>query len=834
MSNLPKEFFNFWYSNSLYLFIRVWTNTINILEEDLAVSLMWRLLFVPLFHDSSIIGRSLSFIFRTTRIFLGLFAYGFASFFIFTLALLWFSLPILFFIPSFTPFALAAKALFLLGVFLFTYLKLTYPEKTLKQAIIEQILAATKLKKEDLTWDKLIQEKEVQELIWQLELSKDFSLPTTPLSNEYFDMVWSLAKQNNPKYITPAYFWIAMIINTPLIETNLLKLNLQINDFKKALLFFEDKRKKQSLVLIWDDDFAVTHLKGVNRGWLGAPTPVLDSVSIDLTKESSRAKFSEFVGREKIVSEVINILSQENNQNVLLVGPPGAGKSSLVLSLASRIIAGDAPASLATKRLVALDLSKLLSDVTTQGDLATKIKIIFDEIRFVQNIIIYVDEIQNLGLGDVGANFNLYSLIQTELESNQFQFLASTEPENYAKIIEKNSSFARVFTKIELPPATIDETFKIIQQDVIDMEKYHKIKVSFIALKDFVEFSSKYIHDRVLPDSAIALLNEASSIAKNGEITSQIVKEVLSQRVNVPIAEVDSVQKQELLNLEDRIHQKMVDQEEAVKAVADTLRRGVVSLRETNRPIGSFLFVGPTGVGKTELAKTLAELYFKNECIFYRFDMSEYQTEDSIKRLIGDENNPGELTEKVKSKPYCLILFDEFEKASHNILNLFLQVLDDGRLTEGSGKTIDFTNTIIIATSNAGSLLIAQGLGKGQPLSQIETQVKEELLKIYKPELVNRFDSIVLFKPLSEADLEKIVYLKLADLTKMLKEQGYLIEFTPDLITLLAKKGFDQTLGARPLRRLIQDTIEAKLSRMILENKLTKGEIFEADPTLLT
>jgi ATP-dependent Clp protease ATP-binding subunit ClpB len=324
----------------------------------------------------------------------------------------------------------------------------------------------------------------------------------------------------------------------------------------------------------------------------------------------------------------------------------------------------------------------------------------------------------------------------------------------------------------------------------------------------------------------LGLMSESVTMAKNGKVTTEEIKAALQQHINVPILEVDQSQKDLLLNLEQVIHQQMIDQEPAVKAVSDTLRRASTSLREQNRPIGSFLFVGPTGVGKTELAKTLAATYFKNSAAFLPFDMSNYQTTDSAQRLIGNENMPGELTEAIKRKPYALVLLDEFEKASPQILTLFLQVLEEGRLTDFAGKTVDFTNTIIIATSNAGSLTIAQGLAAGKTVEQLDQPVKDELLKVYRPELVNRFDEVVIFKPLSQEELEKVVVLKLAGLQKQLKEQGYDVQFGMDIVKELAQKGFDPVLGARPMRRLVQDTIEANLSKYILENKLIKGQNF--------
>ncbi len=841
---LPIYLIQFWYPQALIVFLRVYHNSLMVLEEDLAVGLMLKLLFVPLFHDSSIVGKILSFVFRLSRILMGILAFVLASMVIVIVALAWFlAPPLLLFSLLFQqiPFlsepdvVIAFSFIVLLGAALFIDRLFSSPPKSVWQVKkTEDLWQTTKLKRKDIIWQNLLKSDEVSSFLFSLELKPDrFDSHQVEFKDDILAKVWQLAKLTQARFITPAYFWTAMLLEIPGIQNDLLKVNLTSRDLEGALLFLEFKRNRWRKVFIWDDDFAVKHLRGVNRGWLSAPTPNLDSVSEDLTRNAAALGFPDFVGQNAIVSEVVNILSQEKDRSVLIVGSPGSGRTALVKYLAKLIIAGDAPEALAIKRLVEIDFTKLLSGITTEGELAQKVQDIFQDVQFVGDIIIFIDELHNLGLGEAGSNFNLYSLLLPYLESNTFQFLATTEPENYARIIEKNGSFARVFHKVELSPATEADTVLILKNEAISLARNKGITITYIALKEIAALSARLIHDRVLPDSALSVLTECEAAAKTGLITSGVVKAVFQSRVNVPVIELDASQKQTLLDLENIIHQKLIDQEEAVKVVSDTLRRSATALREGSRPIGSFLFVGPTGVGKTELAKTLASVYFKNSAAFIRFDMSEYQTEEAVNRLIGTLENPGELTEAVKNKPYALILLDEFEKANMRILTLFLQVLDDGRLTDAAGKLTDFTNTIIIATSNAASLLIAQELKEGRIQNQIDTTVRGELLKIFKPELVNRFDNIVIFKPLSEPDLEKIVRLKLDALSKQMKEQGYLLEFSQDLITGLAKKGFDPVLGARPMRRLIQDTLEANLSKMMLENRLVKGELFKADASLL-
>ncbi|MCL4366303.1 ATP-dependent Clp protease ATP-binding subunit [Patescibacteria group bacterium] len=830
--SLPIKLLKFWYPGSINFFIQTWKNLMLFLEEDLAVTLMWKLLFTPLFHDSSFFGRILSIFFRLGRILIGLFAFFTASVMLFLLEVYWLALPLL---AVFDKPQLLSRILFLSGLGLFLINKFAHPHKKVWQIGKEgNIWQASKLKREDLNFKKLLVNPEVVDFLSNLEIQANgFSAFEITDIEGTARQAFEMAKACGSPYLGPRHFFVAAFLDIPDIDKLLLKFELNIDDVKDALLYLEKKNQTWRMVHIWDDDFTVHHLKGVNRGWLGIPTPTLDLVGEDLTKSAASQGFADLVRENGVLKDIINILSQTSGRNVILVGPPGSGKTATLRYLAKQIVAGDAPQALATKRIVLLDLTKLLSGMKTQGDLAERVKTVFEEVGFSQNVIIAIEEIHELGMGEAGNSLNLYSLMQPYLESDAFQFIGTTEIENYSRILEKNGSFARIFRKIEMSPATERDTLDILESRSIEAERKNKIKVTFIAIKAAVALSGKLIHDRVLPDSAISVLKEALTQSVNKWVTKDVIRRVISARVKVPLMEVGSVDKNRLLNLEEEIHMRLIDQEPAVKAVADTLRRSATGLREEARPIGSFLFVGPTGVGKTELAKILSEIYFKGAGAYIRFDMSEYQNQESVYRLIGGSDQQGQLTEAVKQRPYALLLLDEFEKADPKILTLFLQVLEDGRLTDSSGRTVDFTNTIIIATSNAGSLTIAQGLQAGKSFGQIDKEVNDELLKVFKPELVNRFDEVVLFKPLSSEDLQKIVKIKLVALQKQMKEKGYLVEFNESLVGEFAKRGFDPVLGARPMRRLLQDTLEAKLSKLILQNQLSKGQPFQAGMELL-
>lgn len=881
MPIFPLSLIYFWYFEGLLFFVRVFKNTLLFLEEDMAVGLMLKLLFVPLFHDSSIVGRLLSIVFRLTRVVFGLISFFVIGMFIITLAVFWFSLPLLIIFsllnivfPVWIVWVFLGCLLF--GLTLYISQLINNPLKPLwKVKDPSQIWIATKLKKSKISFENLLKDPEVLGLIKSLEKTpSDFPIPQFNLNAEFEVKVFELAKKSSARFITPAYFFVAEILSSVSYSDQLMKLGLKTEDLVGALEFLEFKRNRWRRIYIWEEDFSVHHLKGVNRGWLGVPTPALDSVTVDLTRKAARESYPDFLGRGGVVGQVINILSQERDRNVLLIGETGSGKLALVRHLAKLINRGDAPEALSTKRIVAMDISRLLSGINSEGEAAERIKEVFGEVEFAHDIIIFMGEIHDLAVGEASSRFNLQALLAPYLESSNCQFIASTDPKDLSEIIEKNANFSRLFHRVELLPATPQETVEIIEDRVIEVLRHKKIYVSFLGIKTLVDLSSRLIHDRVLPDSAINSLEEAVARASNLKvpIDSSLVKELFEQNLHIPLVELKEENKKELLNLESEINKQVIDQGQAAKVVSDTLKRSATSLRDEKRPIGSFLFVGPTGVGKTELAKTVSEIYFKvgargpagsldspldslaprassEDSLpaasrvdpsspsplapFLRFDMSEYQTEESVNRLIGGSGFEGQLTEAVEHNPYSLILLDEFEKANPKILTLFLQVLEDGRLTDSSGKTMDFTNSIIIATSNAASITILKCLQQNMEYHQMETVVREELLHIFKPELINRFDAVVIFKPLSQNALEQVVKLKLAALQERLKDKGYLIDFSPELVSELSKKGYDPLLGARPLRRLIQDTLEAKLSQMILEDKLAKGEKIVLDPTIL-
>lgn len=576
---------------------------------------------------------------------------------------------------------------------------------------------------------------------------------------------------------------------------------------------------------------------GMNRSYTAIATPTLDHFSHDLTLRAKHGNLDLCVGREKEINEIFDAFVGGHN-GVLLVGPVGVGKSAIVGGLAQMMVEENVPDFLKDKRLVEIDVSRLVSGADSslaQERLLSSI----NEANRSGNIILYIDNIENLiGISaGSGESLDLSEVLAESISRRHIFCIASAATENYSRYIE-NKSLGNAMTTVGIDEPDSNEAIRILESRVGFLEAKYDVYIVYSALEQAVKMSSRYLQDKSLPQKAIDLLEKAAMIAaRNSQdnpdkpfCSHEDVAAAIEDMTGIPATKVGVEESSKLLNLEEEIQKRLVGQEEAVKAIAASLRRARASLKDSRRPIASFLFLGPTGVGKTELAKAVSQIYFGSEEYMIRLDMSEYQHQDSIKKMIGDvDGTLGYLTEAVRKKPFSLILLDEIEKADPNILNLFLQLLDDGRLTDGQGRTISFSESIIIATSNIGAVLIQDKIKERASLAEIKQElIDNQLREQMRPELINRFDGIIVFRPLREEDIFKIATLMLKKIKKNLEEKGIGLKADKDGVMILARAGHDPKFGARPLRRLLQERVED-----IIANKILAGELKRRDQVVI-
>ncbi len=565
----------------------------------------------------------------------------------------------------------------------------------------------------------------------------------------------------------------------------------------------------------------------MNRAWTSRPTPTLDKYGVDFTDLARDRAAGFLVGHEAEYERLVETLARPVNPNAILIGEVGIGKESIVKHLAFCLTKDDVPSGLFDKRLVGLQLQSLIAGAPPE-ELGARMKAIVDEIFMAGNIILYIPDIHNLVRTSGAAYLSAADALIPVIMANRFPIVGTSYPKEFKQFIDPRSDFAGVFEPIMVNEISEADAEKVLTYESFLLERQSRIAVSFGAIKRAVILAKKYLRDKYLPSSAEELLKSALVDAeRRGEkvVTPDRVTAVAEEKVNIPMHEAEGDEAEKLLHMEVLIHQRIVGQDEAVKAVAQALREYRSGLTRKGGPIASFLFVGPTGVGKTELAKVLAEIQFGSEKMMVRFDMTEYQDKQSFVRFIGSPDGTvrGALTDAVREKPYSLVLLDEFEKAYPDILNLFLPVLDDGRLTDNVGRVADFTNTIIIATSNAHSDIINDALGKGESMADIADYLKARLTDVLKPELLNRFSKIIVFKNLEMGELPQIVQLNLSELVAAVKAQGITLSFAPEAVARIAKLGYDPMYGARPLRHIIDEYIRAPLSEALLAKKITKG-----------
>ncbi len=574
----------------------------------------------------------------------------------------------------------------------------------------------------------------------------------------------------------------------------------------------------------------------INRAMTAIATPFLNSLSQDLTRASLYGALEPLIGRDAELETIFRIL-QGGSTSVLLVGNHGVGKETIINGIAELMVAENVPEILSDKRLVELDLPKLLAGASPV-EAEERLLELLNELSAAGNIILVIPSIEKMIGITIGQqqSLDVASVLATELGKGNFLTIATTTPEAYNRTIA-NQQLATVLQKVDIDEMDLNAAIRVLEAKAGFIEFKHSVWFSYEALERAAQMCQRYLHDTYLPQNAIEICNEVAQHVRNKRgkeqlITADDVATIIAQRTKIPVTAVTENETDKLLRLETEMHRRVIGQDEAVTLVANALRRARAEIRSNKRPIANFLFLGPTGVGKTELTKTIAEVYFGSESQMVRIDMSEYQDTSGIYRLIGQPNQQGTgiLTEAIRQKPFSLVLLDELEKADPNILNLFLQVMDDGRLTDSVGRVIDFTNVILIATSNAGTQFVQEQIRAGTSGERIKTQLLHgELKQYFKPEFLNRFDAVVLFSPLTESQIGEVARNILRGIGKKLEERGVLLEMTDAGVAELAAAGYDPEFGARPLRRVIQDRVENAIAGMLLQNQLNRKDTVVID-----
>ena len=699
---------------------------------------------------------------------------------------------------------------------------------------------------------------------------------------------------------------LSILSQTQARATNvLMEMNVDIN---RLISIVESMLGKQSLLA--DRQFKQSNNFFNSNRSTKRSNSILDLFSIDFTALAQKNKLDPVIGRQAQIQRTITILNRRTKNNPVLIGEPGVGKTAIIEGLAQRIIAEDVPSSLLDKRIVSLDLGSMIAGTKYRGEFEERLKHVMSELNRSKNIILFIDEMHLLvGAGAAEGAIDAGNILKPALARGSIQVIGATTTAEYTKHIEKDAALERRFQPIIVPETTLAETRAILRGLSQRYADYHQVEISDEILDKSVSLAHRYISDRYLPDKAIDLLDEAAAHLRVSKIKSNpaerlkekkirqlrlkmkmagddedyeqaaelkkeledlsfdddaIQKEsiarpklklevehlaqVVSVWTGIPVQQVIKTEAKFLLNLEDRLQKKVIGQKEAVTAVAQAIRRSRSGVSSPKRPIGSFLFLGPTGVGKTELARVLAQEFYGREDNLLKIDMSEFAERHTVARLIGAPpgyvgfDQPGQLTEKIRRQPYSLVLFDEIEKAHSEVFNILLQILEDGCLTDAKGRKVNFSNTIVILTSNLGAAALQKQSALGFEITvdkeedqledlqnKNEAKVKNELKQFMKPELVNRLDKILVFKILSMKDVLKIVSVQLEELKERLIEQKLGLVIKPELKKWLAQSGYDQKNGVRPLRRLIQSELENRIAEGLLTGDFRVGDVISAD-----
>ena len=733
---------------------------------------------------------------------------------------------------------------------------------------------------------------------------KATSIYMTPRVKNVLELAVQVANRMNHNYVGTEHILLGLLSDGGGVAVGILRaMNIRTDDIVEAIRH----------ILGSSTNGNHSGQEGANNnGDLGE----LTDFATDLNESAKQGKIDPVIGRDTEIQRVIQILSRRTKNNPVLIGEPGVGKTAIAEGLAQRIVNGNVPEILRNKRIISLSISSMLAGAKYRGEFEERLKKAIDEVQQHDDMIIFIDEIHTLvGAGATEGAMDAANILKPVLARGEFQVIGATTLDEYKKHIEKDAALERRFQPVQVGEPNEEDALEILRGLRDRYEAFHKAKITDEALKAAVTLSSRYITDRFLPDKAIDVVDEAASKVrmkvfsaapdvkaledrlntvkkeKEAAVTSQdfekaaklrdeeqvLVKEiddkksvakkesdqklivteddiatVVAQWTGIPVAKIAEEESETLLHLEDELHKRVIGQDDAVTAVAKAVRRARAGLKDPKRPIGSFLFLGPTGVGKTELARALASSLFGDESAMIRLDMSEYMEKHTVSRLVGAPpgyvgyEEGGQLTDAVRRKPYSVILLDEVEKAHADFFNILLQVLDDGRLTDSQGRTVDFRNTVIIMTSNLGAKALHKNsteLGflapkkaeshtndsKTKDFKEAKKSVMDAVKRHFRPEFLNRIDEMIVFHPLTEEDLTKIVTILMSDVIKRLGERDLQLEITPEAMKLLVKDGSDFTMGARPLKRAIQRLIEDPVSDLILKGEAIAGKTIKAD-----
>ncbi|MBP2623864.1 ATP-dependent Clp protease ATP-binding subunit [Streptococcus oricebi] len=712
-------------------------------------------------------------------------------------------------------------------------------------------------------------------------------LPFSHRLEELFARAGAMAEATHAKKLGTEHLLLAMILDRGTLAARILEFTGFSYEDKEGVTRIADLRKNLEHRAGWGKE-ELKALRNLNKNtaaakqtmanMMGMPASTsggLEDYTRDLTELARSGQLEPVIGREQEISRMLQILSRKTKNNPVLVGDAGVGKTALALGLAQRVASGDVPGELARMRVLELDLMNVVAGTRFRGDFEERMNNIINDIEEDGHVILFIDELHTImGSGSgIDSTLDAANILKPALARGTLRTVGATTQEEYQKHIERDAALSRRFAKISIEEPSVSDSILILQGLKESYEQHHKVKISDHAIETAVKYAHRYLTSKQLPDSAIDLLDEASATVQNknpetyiekdlspadealmagqfGRVASLLAKEektpsfklkveagdiltTLSRLSGIPVQKLSQTDAKKYLNLEKELHKRVIGQDQAISAISRAIRRNQSGIRTSKRPIGSFMFLGPTGVGKTELAKALAQVLFDDESALIRFDMSEYMEKFAASRLngappgyVGYEEG-GELTEKVRNKPYSVLLFDEVEKAHPDIFNVLLQVLDDGVLTDSKGRKVDFSNTIIIMTSNLGatSLRDDKTVGFGAKdlrfdHENMEKRILEELKKAYRPEFINRIDEKVVFHSLTSENMQEVVKIMVQPLVASLAEQGIELKFQTSALKWLAQAGYDPEMGARPLRRLIQTEVEDRLAELLLSGEL--------------